>query len=199
MLKIALTGGAGTGKSTVARMFAELGAPVLDADQVARAVVAPGQPAWEALRRTFGPEFFQPDGALNRAAMSGLVFRDPEARRRLDEIVHPEVRREMQRRLQELESQGASLVIVEVPLLFECGLAGEYDGVIVVDAGPQEQMARLTVRDRRQEAEIAGILQAQWKIEEKRQRADYVIDNRGDLSATRSQVENIWRKLKKSS
>jgi len=199
MLKIALTGGAGTGKSTVARMFKELGAPVLDADQVARSVVAPGQPAWEQLRRAFGPEFFLPDGALNRAAMAGLVFGDPQARRRLDEIVHPEVRREMQRRLKELQEQGASLVIVEVPLLFEAGVEGEYDRIIVVDAGPREQMARLKDRDRRQEAEIAGILKAQWKIEEKRQRADYVIDNRGDLNATRRQVENIWRQLKKSS
>ena len=106
MLKIALTGGPGSGKSTVARMFRDLGAQVIDADEVARAVVAPGQPAWEELRREFGPEFFKEDGSLNRARMAELVFQDAGARQKLNAIVHPRVAREMARRLEDLAAQG---------------------------------------------------------------------------------------------
>ncbi len=197
MLKVAITGGVGSGKSTVARMFKELGAVVLDADEAARAVVAPAQPAWEELRRAFGPEFFRFDGSLDRARMAHLVFNDPEARRRLNDIVHPQVAREMARRLQELEQRGEKLVLVEVPLLFEAGLEGSYQRIIVVYAEPREREERLQVRDHRPGGEIAGILQAQWPLEEKRRRADYVVDNRGSFKDTRRQVSQIWRKLKK--
>ncbi len=122
MLKIAITGGAGSGKSTVVRMFGELGAAVLDADAAAKEAVAIGTPAYAELRRLFGAEYFNPDGALNRAKVAQLVFTDPKARQRLNEIVHPRVARELQERLRELEQQGAELVMVEVPLLFEAGL-----------------------------------------------------------------------------
>ena len=108
MLKIAITGGAGTGKSTVARMFGELGAEVLDADAAAREAVAVGTPAYAELRRLFGAEYFNPDGELNRAKVAQLVFTDPEARQRLNEIVHPRVAGELQKRLRELEQQGAA-------------------------------------------------------------------------------------------
>ncbi len=197
MLKVAITGGVGSGKSTVARMFKELGAVVLDADEAARAVVAPGQPAWEELRRAFGPEFFRSDGSLDRARMAHLVFNDPEARRRLNRIVHPEVAREMARSLADLEGRGVPLVLVEVPLLFECRLEGAYDRVIVVYVPPEVQVERSKKRDRRGKQEIAGILAAQWPLEEKRRRADYVVDNRGSFKDTRRQVSQIWRKLKK--
>ncbi|MEW6386609.1 MAG: dephospho-CoA kinase [Thermodesulfobacteriota bacterium] len=196
MLKIAITGGAGSGKSTVARMFQELGAAVIDADAVARSVVAPGQPAWEELKLAFGPEFFQADGSLDRAKMSDLVFSDPEARKRLNKILHPRIIQEMARRLQDLEGRGADLVLVEVPLLFEVGLDPAYDRVMVVYVGPEEQRERLRNRDQREEAEITGILEAQWPLADKRDRADYVVDNRGDLKATRRQVENLWQNLK---
>jgi dephospho-CoA kinase len=196
MLKVALTGGAGSGKSTVARMFRELGVAVLDADALAHAVVAPGQPAWEALRHAFGPEYFLADGALNRAALAGLVFTDAAARARLNTIVHPQVAREMARRLKELEQQGEPLVIVEIPLLFEAGLAEAYDRIIVVFVPPQTQVERLKNRDHRTEAEIRGLLNAQWPLAAKRQKADYVVDNHGDLKDTRRQVKNIWRELK---
>jgi len=115
MLKIALTGGPGSGKSTVARMFRELGAEVLDADEVARAVVEPGTPTWEELRREFGPEFFLADGSLHRAQMADLVFRDAEARRRLNAILHPAVTREMARRLAALEKELAALKAASKP------------------------------------------------------------------------------------
>ena len=196
MLKIAITGGAGSGKSTVARMFKELGAVVVDADEVARAVVAPGQPAWEEIKRTFGPEFFQEDGTLHRDKMADRVFSDPKARERLNKIIHPQVIGEMARRLRDLESRGADPVLVEVPLLFEVGLASAYDRIIVVYVGEAEQRERLRSRDQRQEAEITGILEAQWPLLDKRAQADYVVDNGGGLEDTRRQVENLWQDLK---
>jgi len=196
MLKIALTGGPGSGKSTVARMFQELGVRLIDADEVAHAVEAPGQPAWEDLRREFGPEFFREDGTLDRARLSRLVFKDPEVRRKLNAIVHPRVIREMARRLEELAAQGVTLVMVEVPLLFETGLNKNYDLVIVVDAGEEAQIQRLTARDRRAPTEAAGIIQAQWPLSAKKARADFVVDNRGSEEDTRRQVKKLWQQLK---
>lgn len=195
MLKIALTGGAGTGKSTVARMFADLGAVVLSADEIAREVVRPRTPAWEALRREFGPDFFHEDGSLNRVKLGRLVFAEPEALGRLNAIVHPAIIRELKRRLAELATRGTPLVIVEVPLLFETGREGEYDAVIVVDAPLSEQRARLKARDDRGEEEISGLLAAQMPLAEKRRRADYVVDNSGTLEETRRQVEKLWQLL----
>jgi len=196
MLKIAVTGGAGSGKSTVVRMFKELGAAVLDADEVAREVVAVGTPAWEDLRRTWGPEFFLADGSLDRAKVAQRVFSDHEARRRLNDLIHPQVAQKIKERLKALERQGAPLVMVEVPLLFEAGLERVYDRTVVVFADPQDQERRLEGRDHRPEEEIAGILKAQWPLKEKQALADYVVDNRGTLRNTRRQVEKIWRELK---
>jgi dephospho-CoA kinase len=197
MLKIAITGGAGSGKSAVARMFQELGAAVLDADEIAHRVVAVGGPAWQELRDDFGPEFFLEDGALNRPLMARRVFSDPRARTRLNGIVHPYVAKEIQERLENLETQGVKMVLVEVPLLFEAGLAGGYDRVIVVDAGTAEQVQRLQTRDHRGEGEIQGIIEAQMRLQDKVARADYVVNNRGSLDETRSQVERIWHDLQK--
>src|SRR3972149_5436595 len=134
MLKIAITGGVGSGKSVVARMFQGLGATVLEADDIAHQVVAVGAPAWQELKDDFGPEFFLEDGSLNRPLMARRVFADPQARLRLNAIVHPFVAREIRERMADLESQGAKMVLVEVPLLFEAGLAGGYERIIVVDA-----------------------------------------------------------------
>ena len=197
MLKIAITGGAGSGKSTVARMFGELGAPVLDADAAARDAVAVGTPAWQELRRLFGEEYFQPDGELDRAQMARLVFADPEALKRLNDIVHPRVAQEIQTRLKELEQQGAPLALVEVPLLFEAGLAAAYDRIIVVYVDPQDQARRLEERDGRGAEEIAGILKAQWPLNDKAAQADFVVDNRGPLRNTRRRVQEIWKELQK--
>jgi dephospho-CoA kinase len=196
MLKIAITGGAGTGKSTVARMFQELGAEVLDADRMAREAVAVGEPAWQELRRLYGPDFFNPDGTLNRSRLAQRVFADPEERRRLDGLIHPRVEAELQVRVADLERRGAPLVIVEVPLLFETGREGAFDRVIVVAAPEALQIRRLRGRDGRGQAEIRGILAAQWPLADKVARADYVVDNGGTRRQTRQQVKNIWRELK---
>jgi len=197
MLKIAITGGAGSGKSTVLRMFADLGAAVVDADQVSRAVVAVGQPAWEDLRQAFGVEYFKENGELDRHRMAHLVFADPGARERLNAIIHPRVAQEIQARLADLKRQGAALVMVEVPLLFEAGLEKAYDRSIVVYAAQEDQVSRLTARDGRDSGEIGGILQAQMPLKDKLARADFVVDNSGPLTSTRDQVEKIWRKLEK--
>ena len=196
MLKIALTGGPGSGKSTVARMFQDLGAQVIDADDVARNVVAPGQPAWEEIRREFGPDYFQEDGSLDRARMAQLVFQDAGARQKLNAIVHPQVGLEIARRLQGLATQGVNLVMVEVPLLYEAGLEKNFDVVIVVDVGKKEQIARLSARDGRPAREAEGILKAQWPLVTKKARADFVVDNRGSPEDTRSQVKKLWQQLK---
>lgn len=196
MLKIALTGGPGSGKSTVARMFRDLGAQVIDADEVAHEAVSPGRLAWEELRREFGPEYFQEDGSLDRAKLSRLVFRDAEARAKLNAIVHPQVAQEITRRLKDLEAQGVKLVMVEVPLLFEAGLAKNYDLVIVVDTGEEEQIERLTTRDDRPLQEAAGIIDAQWPLSAKKARADFVVDNRDSLEKTSGQVKKLWQRLK---
>jgi dephospho-CoA kinase len=198
MLKVAITGGAGTGKSTVARLFKELGAEVLDADAAAREVVAVGRPAWQELRRVYGEEFFHPDGSLNRARLAQRVFADPEARRALEALIHPLVVQEIMNRVAALERGGADLVLVEVPLLYETGRESAFDRVIVVTATEAVQIARLRQRDQRGEAEIRGILEAQWPLADKAARADYVVDNGGDLADTRAQVKNIWGKLQKS-
>jgi dephospho-CoA kinase len=199
MLKIAITGGAGSGKSTVARMFKELGAPGLDADAAARDAVAKGAPAWEEIRREFGPEYFLPDGALDRAKMAVLVFKDKKARARLNRIVHPRVAQKMARLLKDLEQAGAPLVLVEVPLLFELGLAAAYDRIILVFADRETQIRRLSQRDGKDTAEIDGLLQAQWPLSAKIPLAHYLIDNQGDLATTRRQVEEIWPELQKIS
>jgi dephospho-CoA kinase len=197
MLKIAITGGAGSGKSVVARMFQELGGAVLDADAIAHEVVAVGAPAWQELQQAFGDEFFLEDGSLNRALMARRVFGDPLARERLNGIVHPYVARELRARLADLEGRGVKMVLVEVPLLFEAGLEGGYDRVIVVDADPQERVERVQARDHREEAEIQGIIDAQMPLQDKVARADYVVDNRGSLQETRRQVQTIWQNLQK--
>jgi dephospho-CoA kinase len=196
MLKIAITGGAGTGKSTVARMFAELGAEVLDADQAARDAVAVGAPAWQELRRLYGADFFKQNGELNRSRLAQLVFADPEERRRLDGLIHPRVEAELKARVAELARRGVSLVLVEVPLLFETGREAAFDRVIVVAAPEAEQIRRLGARDRRGEDQIRGILAAQWRLQDKVARADYVVDNGGRRRLTARRVKNIWADLK---
>ena len=198
MLKIAITGGAGTGKSTVARMFKELGAEVLDADQVARDAVAVGTPAWQELRLLFGEDFFNLNGSLNRSKLAQRIFADPEARRALNALIHPLVAQELQVKMADLERRGFELVMVEVPLLFETGREQSFDQVIVVAASEAEQIRRLRSRDQREAEEIQGILRAQWPLADKVARADFVVDNSGELSSTREQVKNIWGRLQKS-
>ena len=196
MLKVGLTGGIASGKSTVSEAFARLGAKVLDADEVAREVVLPGKPAWTKLRHTFGSEFFHPDGRLNRSKLRRLVFADPEQRSRLNAIVHPEVMREIDFRFEQLTSSAEhAVVLVDIPLLIEVGVVHRFDKVVVVYANESVQVMRLMQRDGLSREEARQALSVQIDLREKAKKADFVIDNSGTPGETQAQVEKVWQEL----
>jgi dephospho-CoA kinase len=196
VLKVGLTGGIASGKSTVSEAFARLGAKVLDADKVAREVVLPGQPAWLKLQQAFGPEFFFPDGELNRSKLRRLVFADPEERSKLNAIVHPEVMKEINRIFEQLTTSAQdAVVVVDVPLLLEVGVAHRFDRVIVVYVTKSVQIKRLRQRDGLSLEGARRALSTQMVLDKKVEQADYVIDNSGTRAETQAQVENVWQSL----
>jgi dephospho-CoA kinase len=199
---IGLTGGIGTGKSTVARMFGELGAVVIDSDAIVHELQALGTPLLAEIAEAFGPGVLRADGSLDRAALGARVFADPEARARLNALVHPAVGRESLRRLEAARASGAVLVVVDIPLLFETRLRGTASRanlgseVVVVVYAPRElQIERQLARNGYDRAEAERRLDAQLPIEEKRELADHVIDNSGSLEATRDQVRALYERL----
>ena len=195
MKVVGLTGGIATGKSTVSRMLAEAGARIIDADRLARDVVQPGQPAWQAVANHFGPAILQPDGQIDRQRLGALIFHDPGQKAALNRIVHPAVFEAMARHLAAIEKQAPhSVVILDVPLLFESGMHQDLTEVIVVYAPESVQLQRLMARDGLARVEAAARIGAQMAIEEKRRRASVVIDNSGDPEATRAQVQRLWRR-----
>ena len=192
MRVLGLTGGIGSGKSIVAEMFAELGATVIDADQIARDIVEPGQPALGEIVSSFGRDILLPDGRLNRAKLAGIIFGDPAARVRLNAITHPRIRERMEVEVAARRS-GPGVLIVDIPLLFENGRQSSVEKVIVVWVDLETQRRRLTERDGLT-AEAAGQrIAAQMPLDDKRARADHVIDNSGDRENTRRQVEALYR------
>lgn len=196
MLKVGLTGGIASGKSTVSKIFASFGAKVLDADEVAREVLLPGQPAWTRLRQVFGQEFFHPDGTVKRKELRKLVFADPEKRSQLNAIVHPEVMKEINRRSEILSSSvQTGVLLVDVPLLLEVGVANRFDKVVVVYVSKSVQINRLQQRDGISEEEAKQALKAQMALSKKVEQADYVIDNSGTLEETQAQVQRVWQEL----
>jgi dephospho-CoA kinase len=196
MLRVGLTGGIASGKSTVSGIFANLGATILDADEVAREVLLPGQPAWTRLRQVFGQEFFHPDGTVKRKQLRKLVFADPAKRKQLNAIVHPEVMKEIIRRAESWSSlEQAGVLVVDVPLLLEVGVANRFDKVVVVYARESLQIRRLMQRDEISEDEAKQALKAQMALSKKVEQADYVIDNSGSLEETWEQVQSVWQKL----
>lgn len=199
MVVLGLTGGIGSGKSRVAELLARLGAAVISADQVARDVTRPCRPAYHEIVDRFGPGVVLPDGTLDRRALARQVFADPKARRRLEEITHPEIRREMGRRLGELRAAGdpPPAAVLEVPLLFEAGGREAYgcDEVWVVYAPEEVRIARVMARDGLSRDEVLARLRAQLPLEEKVRRADTVIDNSGAWEETERQVRAAWDRL----
>ncbi|HEY6116207.1 MAG TPA: dephospho-CoA kinase [Candidatus Dormibacteraeota bacterium] len=193
MKLIGLTGGAGSGKSTVAAMFRELGAAIVDADEAAHAVYAPGTPGFDAVAQEFGGEFVR-DGAIDRRKLGDRVFKDPAALARLNAIVHPLVRRWMAERTVEAADRGAEVVIQDVPLLFESGLQGLFSETVLVYVSPSTQVRRLVERGVPQ-ARAQAMLAAQMPIDEKRALAGHVIDNEGSPESTREQVASVWRQI----
>jgi len=191
---VALTGGIGSGKSTVARMLRELGAVVIDADEAARAVVEPGTPGFAEVVAAFG-EGYVKDGRLDRAALAELVFHDPDSLRRLNEITHPLVREWMAERQQEAEARGEPRVVLDIPLLFENGLQDAFGTILLVYAPPETQVRRLVEGRGFTEADARARIAAQLPMEDKRGRATHVIDNSGSEAETRRQVEDAWRRI----
>jgi dephospho-CoA kinase len=189
VLRIGLTGGIGSGKSTVARLLAAHGAVIVDADRIAREVVEPGTPGLAAVVEAFGARVLTADGTLDRPALAGIVFADPESRRRLDGIVHPLVRR----RTAELVAAAPedAVVVNDVPLLVETGQASSYDLVLVVEADPEARVARLVQRGLSAEDARARIA-SQATDEQRRAVADVVLDNSGAPEDLAGQVERFW-------
>ena len=197
-LLLGVTGGIASGKSTVAGMLEQLGAPAIDFDVLARQAVEPGSPALGEIIEYFGEQILQPDGALDRRKLSRVVFADPAKRKKLESITHPQVFAKFRQRLAEIDrSQKAKVVQVAAPLLFELGLGPMFDKVLVVYVTPGQQTQRLMARDKISRAEAERILEAQLPIEQKRKGADFVIDNSGSLAQTREQVESLWPLLLK--
>ncbi len=190
-LCIALTGGIASGKSAVAAAFADLGAPVIDTDLLAREVVEPGQPALAAVVAAFGASTLGPDGRLDRRSLRARVFADPTRRRTLEAILHPAIRELMQARIAALD---APYVVVAIPLLAEGGSRDRFDRVLVVDCPPEVQRQRLLARDAESDAGADAILAAQASRAERLAIADDVIDNTGPLASLAQAVAALHRR-----
>ncbi|MGC4029903.1 MAG: dephospho-CoA kinase [Steroidobacteraceae bacterium] len=188
--RVALTGGIASGKSTVAALFQALGAGLIDTDLIAREIVLPGSPAFDEIVARFGPGVLAPGGALDRARLRDLVFRDAAARADLEAITHPKIHAEVARRSREAQEP---YLLVAVPLLAETGTAKHYDRVLVVDAPPAAQQLRLMQRDRIDADAAARMLAAQASREARLSLADDVIRNEGDISRLAGQVEALHK------
>jgi dephospho-CoA kinase len=190
---VGLTGGIGAGKSEVARRLVELGAVLIDSDRLAREVVAPGTEGLAEVVATFGPGVLGPDGALDRPAVGRLVFADPAARERLEKIIHPRVRA----RAAQLVSEApiGAVIVNDVPLLVEAGLASTFDVVVVVEASELTRLRRLVEGRGMSLAEARHRIAAQATDEQRRAVADAVVGNDGSLADLRTAVDQLWREL----
>ena len=196
MVRVALTGGIATGKSTVLRLLAAAGVPTIDADALARAAVAPGTPGFEAVRRRFGASVVSGAGALDRKKMAALVFADALARADLEAIVHPAVYHAITEWFRSVPPQ-TPVAVADIPLLFETGRQGDFDTVVVVACPPEEQVRRVMARDGATEAEARARLAAQWPIERKVSAADRVIWTTGTHAETERQVAELLEGLQR--
>lgn len=186
-----LTGGIGSGKSTVARRFRARSLPVIDADELAREVVAPGTPGLAAIVERFGADVLAADGTLDRKLLAARVFGDEEARRALNAITHPRVGVLSAERAQTLDARGEPLACYEVPLLFEGRLAEALRPIVVVTTSVDIQVSRAMARDRASAEEIEARVRVQIPLAEKARLADYVIDNSGPLSSTLARADEV--------
>lgn len=191
MRRVALTGGIATGKSYVRGRFDALGVPTIDSDVLAREAVAPGTPGLAAVVSRFGRGVLGADGALDRQKLGAIVFADPEARKALEAIVHPEVRRAADAWLVSLDPTRHRFAVADIPLLYEVGRDRDFDAVIVVASTPDTQLRRVMRRDGLSEAAARQRIAAQLPIDEKVRRADYVIRTDGTLEETDRQVRGV--------
>ncbi|HET7695112.1 MAG TPA: dephospho-CoA kinase [Vicinamibacterales bacterium] len=195
MLRVALTGGIATGKSYCLVHFADLGVPVVDADQLARDAVTPGSPGLRAVVDRFGPEVLAGDGSLDRPALGRIVFRDARARAALEAIIHPEVYRHIREWFANLPA-ATRIAIADIPLVFETGHNHDFDAVVVAACSPEEQVRRVMARDGLSERDARGRLAAQWPIEEKVKRATHVIWTDRGYAETDRQVREVHDRLR---
>ncbi|HEY7613853.1 MAG TPA: dephospho-CoA kinase [Gemmatimonadales bacterium] len=195
MLNVALTGNIAAGKSAVAELFRRWGATVLDADLIVREVQAPGGAVLRRIAERFGPAVVRPDGALDRAALRGIVMADAEAREALERMVHPAVYARRAELAAEAEARGDRIVVSDIPLLFETGHADGFDAVVLVDAAEPVRLRRLVEQRGLTAAEASAVIRAQMPASAKRARSDYVIDNDGDLAALEHAASAVWRAL----
>lgn len=194
---LGVTGGIGSGKSTVARMLEGMGAPIIDFDLLSRVVVEPGKPAWNEIVAFFGEQVLLADRTLDRKKLSEIVFRDPQKRKKLEGFTHPRIYKEFVHLVKEYASRDSNVIIqVVIPLLIEANLQYLFHKLLLVYVPEEMQIQRLMERDHISREMAQGILGAQLPIEEKKAYADFIVDNSGPLEKTKRQVEEVWRKLK---
>lgn len=193
---VGLTGGLASGKSTVSGRMAELGARVVDLDLISRQVVEPGQAAWNGIRERFGSGAILPDQSLNRDALRKIIFENPAEREALNRIIHPAIFRAMDRAKEEcFQEDPEALVVVDAPLLIELNSQDRFDCIILVYVPYETQVARLMARDGYDRAEAEQALAAQMPLEEKRNYADILIDNRKTVAETMALVDRLYPQL----
>nr|WP_220128035.1 dephospho-CoA kinase [Halomonas kenyensis] len=198
---VGVTGGIASGKSTVARAFAAHGIPWVDADDVAREVVEPGEPALAEIAERFGPRVLLADGGLNRRALREIVFADESERRWLESVTHPRIRQRLVAHLERLQAEGAPYVLLVSPLLFESGQSEMADRCLVIDVPESLQIERTAARDDVDDAQARAIVAAQMPRSERLARADDVIDNSGseeDLAAQVAELDRRYREMRLS-
>ena len=195
MKKVGLTGGIGSGKSTVARMLADEGFPVVDADQIAREIMEPGSPVLAQVAEVFGEDLIDDTGALNRAELAKRAFSSTEQTENLNALTHPAIRAESNRRFDEAEKAGARAVIYDMPLLVDLGLHHDMDMTVVVDVDVDERVRRLVDKRGLTEADARARIAQQVDDDTRRAAADIVVDNNGPLEALAAQVEKVVRMI----
>lgn len=192
-LIIGLTGSIGTGKSMIANKLRKMNIPVIDADIIAREVVEQGKPAYENIVTTFGKEVLHEDGTLNREKLGSIVFSNEKKRKQLNEIIHPEIRKEMEAQRQALIAKKERCIVLDIPLLFESNRSYELDKIIVVSTSPETQLKRVLERDQSTKEEALQRINSQIPVEEKERLADAVIDNNGTVEQSKEQLIDILK------
>lgn len=197
MLKVGLTGGIASGKSTVSRMFSEMGCKVIDSDRITRQLFEPGTPVTAAVAAAFGARVLASDGSIDRKVLGELVFQNAELRQKLNSIVHPAIKERQAEFLAQTAAEDPRAIgIVEAALMVEVGTYREYDKLIVVTCPPNIQRERLRDRSGLTSEQIEARIASQMPMEEKAKVADFVVDNSGDIGRTREQVEDVYRQLR---
>lgn len=197
MFLIGLTGGIASGKSTVSSYLKSFGAELIDADQIAREVVEPDQPAWRQIVSHFGEDLLLADRRIDRARLGDRIFRDKKAKKMLEKFTHQQILAEILRRLRTLEQQRKPVVVLDIPLLYEVGWEGLVDEVWVVYADRETQLSRLMRRNHLTRDEAQLRLDGQWDLKEKARRAAAVIQNGGDRESAKKQVLKHWDRIQK--